>query len=72
MPAAHYKNDRGGPNSGGHNLSGFSTMAYILWFAAATFCAIIATFTLLASNPPPPLTVQPDQPVTSGHPAAHG
>jgi hypothetical protein len=63
----HFKNDRGSINR-----SGFSTMAYVLWFAAATFCAIIATFTLLASNPPQPMTGQPDQPVTSGHPAGHG
>ena len=67
MTTAHYKNDRGGLN-----FSRFCTMAYVLWFAAATFCTIIATFTLLASNPPQPVTVQPDQPVTTEHPAAHG
>jgi hypothetical protein len=67
MMTARYKSDRGG-----FNPAGMSTMGYILWFAATTFCAIIATFTLLASNPPQPVTVQPDQPVTSGHPAAHG
>ena len=60
----HFKNDRGG-----FNPSGFSTMAYILWFAAATFCVIIATFALLASTPHQPETVQP---VTSEHPAGHG
>ena len=67
MTTVHYKNDRGG-----RNFSGFSTMAYVLWFAAATFSAIIVTFTLLASNPPQPVTVQPDQPVSTEHPAAHG
>jgi hypothetical protein len=67
MTTLHYKNERGGLN-----FRGFSTMAYVLWFAAATFCAIIATFTLLASNPPQSVTVQPDQAVTSEHPAGHG
>lgn len=62
MIASHYRHHRGG----------LSTMAYILMFAFATFCAIVATFALLARNPVQPVTGQPDQPVPNDFPAQHG
>lgn len=55
-----------------HPRGGLSTMAYVLWFAFAAFCMIIATFTLLARNPVQHETGQPVQPVTIDHPAPHG
>ena len=56
---AHYRNERGG----------LSTMAYVLWFAFATFCVIITTFAVLASRTVEPA---PEEPAATSHgPGGH-
>ncbi len=55
-----------------HRGAGLSTMAYILWFAAGTFCVIIGTFALLSRHPVQS-EGQDEQPVkTEQQPASHG
>jgi hypothetical protein len=55
-----------------HHRGGLSTMAYILWFAAAMFCALVATFVLLARNPAQSDPNQPDKPVPHDLPTQYG
>jgi hypothetical protein len=48
-----------------HHHRGLSTMAYILLFAAATFCALVTMFVLLARHPAQTVPVEPMKPSSS-------
>lgn len=62
MAVTHHRNHRGG----------MSTMAYILVFAAATFCALVATFVLLARNPAQSGPNEPNRQVPHDLPTQYG